>query len=142
MMILIAIISLGAIGVVGALLLFWASKKFEVHEDPRIGQVQSVLPGANCGGCGYAGCAGFAKVLAKKIFPNDKDISYTLKQPLVVVCGSLNPITKKQIESVSEVFYSMHENDVASWLRSLQLRNIQLPDFLREEALMIVAERR
>ena len=49
MMILIAIISLGAIGVVGALLLFWASKKFEVHEDPRIGQVQSVLPGANCG---------------------------------------------------------------------------------------------
>ena len=50
--------------------------------------------------------------------------------------------TKKQIESVSEVFYSMHENDVAPWLRSLQLRNIQLPDFLREEALMIVGERR
>lgn len=65
MMILIAIISLGAIGVVGALLLFWASKKFEVHEDPRIGQVQSVLPGANCGGCGYAGCAGFAGACVK-----------------------------------------------------------------------------
>ena len=64
-MILIAIISLGAIGVVGALLLFWASKKFEVHEDPRIGQVQSVLPGANCGGCGYAGCAGFAGACVK-----------------------------------------------------------------------------
>ncbi len=38
MMILIAVISLGVIGIIGALLLYWASKKFEVHEDPRIGQ--------------------------------------------------------------------------------------------------------
>ena len=65
MMILIAVISLGVIGVIGALLLYWASRKFEVHEDPRIGQVQSVLPGANCGGCGYAGCAGFAGACVK-----------------------------------------------------------------------------
>ena len=65
MMILIAIISLGVIGIIGALLLYWASKKFEVHEDPRIGQVQSVLPGANCGGCGYPGCAGFAGACVK-----------------------------------------------------------------------------
>ena len=64
-MILIAVISLGAIGIVGALLLYVASKKFEVHEDPRIGQVQEVLPGANCGGCGYAGCAGFAGACVK-----------------------------------------------------------------------------
>lgn len=65
MMILIAVISLGVIGIIGALLLYWASKKFEVHEDPRIGQVQSVLPGANCGGCGYPGCAGFAGACVK-----------------------------------------------------------------------------
>ena len=65
MMILIAIISLGVIGIIGALLLYWASKKFEVHEDPRIGQVQSVLPGANCGGCGYPGCAGSAGACVK-----------------------------------------------------------------------------
>ena len=64
-MILIAVISLGAIGIVGALLLYGASKKFEVHEDPRIGQVQEALPGANCGGCGYAGCAGFAGACVK-----------------------------------------------------------------------------
>lgn len=59
-MILIAIISLGGIGVTGAVLLYAASKKFEVYEDPRIAQVQDVLPAANCGGCGYPGCAGFA----------------------------------------------------------------------------------
>ncbi|MDR1202148.1 MAG: Fe-S cluster domain-containing protein [Tannerellaceae bacterium] len=59
-MILIAIVSLGGIGITGAVLLYAASKKFEVYEDPRIAQVQDVLPAANCGGCGYPGCSGFA----------------------------------------------------------------------------------
>lgn len=64
-MILIAIISLGGIGVTGAVLLYAASKKFEVYEDPRIAQVQEVLPAANCGGCGYPGCSGFAAACVK-----------------------------------------------------------------------------
>ena len=73
----------------------------------------------------------------------DTKIEYFDDEELDTLAGiSPDNFTKKQIESVSEVFYSMHENDVASWLRSLQLRNIQLPDFLREEALMIVGERR
>lgn len=46
------------------------------------------------------GCAGFAKILAKKLFPTKKINQYTLKKPLVVMCGSVNPITKKQIEYV------------------------------------------
>ena len=64
-MILIAVISLGAIGAIGAIFLYAASKKSEVHKDPPTGQVQSVLPGANCGGCGYPGCAGFASACVK-----------------------------------------------------------------------------
>lgn len=64
-MIVIAVISLGAIGAIGAVFLYAASKKFEVYEDPRISQVQEVLPGANCGGCGYPGCAGFAGACVK-----------------------------------------------------------------------------
>ena len=63
--ILIAVIVLGAIGLSAALILFFASKKFAVHEDERIGQVQAVLPGANCGGCGYPGCGGFAGACVK-----------------------------------------------------------------------------
>jgi Na+-translocating ferredoxin:NAD+ oxidoreductase RNF subunit RnfB len=55
-----AIILLGTIGAVAASILFIISKKFEVHEDPRIAQTLEVLPGANCGGCGYPGCGGFA----------------------------------------------------------------------------------
>ena len=48
--ILIAVISLGAIALVAAVILYWASKKFAVYEDPRIAQVAAVLPQANCGG--------------------------------------------------------------------------------------------
>ncbi|MDL2245137.1 Fe-S cluster domain-containing protein [Parabacteroides sp. OttesenSCG-928-J18] len=59
-MIVIAIISLGLMGAIGAVFLYAASKKFEVYEDPRIAQVQEALPGANCGACGFPGCAGFA----------------------------------------------------------------------------------
>ena len=53
--ILIAVIVLGAIALVASVVLYAVSKKFAVKEDPRIGQVLEVLPGANCGGCGFAG---------------------------------------------------------------------------------------
>lgn len=63
--ILIAVIVLGAIGLIAALVLFAASKKFAVYEDPRSAQVSALLPGANCGGCGFAGCGGMADALVK-----------------------------------------------------------------------------
>jgi Na+-translocating ferredoxin:NAD+ oxidoreductase RNF subunit RnfB len=56
----IAIVILGVLGAVAAIILYVLSKKFEVKEDPRIRLVTDVLPGANCGGCGYPGCGGFA----------------------------------------------------------------------------------
>lgn len=63
--ILIAVAVLGSIGLIAALVLFVCSKKFAVYEDPRIAQVTEVLPGANCGGCGFAGCGGLADALVK-----------------------------------------------------------------------------
>lgn len=64
-LILIAVAVLGLIGFVAALVLFLASHKFAVVEDPRIAQVAAVLPQANCGGCGFPGCAGFAAACVK-----------------------------------------------------------------------------
>ncbi len=64
-LILIAVISLGVIALVLATILYAASKKFAVYEDPRIAQVGEVLPQANCGGCGYPGCGGFADACVK-----------------------------------------------------------------------------
>lgn len=60
-----AVIVLGLIALIAAVVLYVVSKRFAVEEDPRIGQVQEMLPGANCGGCGYAGCAALADALVK-----------------------------------------------------------------------------
>ena len=63
--ILIAVIILGAVGMVASIVLFAASKKFSVKEDERIGKVAEILPQANCGGCGFPGCNGFAAACVK-----------------------------------------------------------------------------
>lgn len=63
--VLITIAVLAALGCVAAVILYFVAQKFKVYEDPKIGQVEEVLPGANCGGCGYPGCHGFAEALAK-----------------------------------------------------------------------------
>ena len=63
--ILVAVIALGVLGLVLAAVLFLIAKKFAVEEDPRIAQVAEVLPQANCGGCGFPGCSGFAEACVK-----------------------------------------------------------------------------
>lgn len=55
-----AILSMCGIGAVCGLVLSIASKVFYVWEDPRIAQVEDFLAGANCGGCGFAGCSAAA----------------------------------------------------------------------------------
>ena len=60
-----AVIVLGATSIVFGLLLAIASRVFAVEKDEREEQVLNLLPGANCGGCGYAGCAAYAKALAE-----------------------------------------------------------------------------
>ena len=55
-----SIIVLGAIGILGAAVLYIVARRFYVKEDPRIDRVEALLPGANCGGCGRSGCRDFA----------------------------------------------------------------------------------
>lgn len=50
--------------------------------------------------------------------------------------------TAEQENEFRDVFYTMHEDDVAGWVRSLQLRGIALPDNLKDEVFLIVGERR
>lgn len=59
------IVILAGLGLLLALILFWVAKKFKVEEDPRIDEVEKVMPGANCGGCGFAGCRAFADAAVK-----------------------------------------------------------------------------
>jgi Na+-translocating ferredoxin:NAD+ oxidoreductase RNF subunit RnfB len=61
--VLITIITLSALGALAAVILYFVAQKFKVYEDPRIDQVEEVLPAANCGGCGYPGCRAFAEAM-------------------------------------------------------------------------------
>ena len=72
MEILIAIAILGGLGLVFGLVLAAASKVFYVESDPRLEQLTACLPGANCGGCGYAGCGAFAEAVLKGEAPIGK----------------------------------------------------------------------
>lgn len=63
MTILIAVAALGGLTLMLALMLVLANKKLYVYEDPRIDQVEDMLPHANCGACGYPGCRPFAEAL-------------------------------------------------------------------------------
>ncbi len=63
--ILFTLLVLVSIGAIAAVLLYVISQKFKVYEDPRIDEVEASLPGANCGGCGYPGCRGFADAFVK-----------------------------------------------------------------------------
>lgn len=63
--ILPAVLTLGIIALIAAVILYVCSKRFAVQEDPRIAQIAEILPQANCGGCGFPGCSGMADALVK-----------------------------------------------------------------------------
>ena len=62
--IMMPVVVLGITGVLMGLFLAFASKKFEVEVDPKVEAILAILPGANCGACGFPGCAGYASGVA------------------------------------------------------------------------------
>jgi len=63
--VIITIASLSILAFLSAVILYFIAQKFKVFEDPRIDEVQAILPAANCGGCGFAGCRNFAEALVR-----------------------------------------------------------------------------
>ena len=55
--------TVGGMGIACGTALAMAARFLAVTEDPRIEQATDILPGANCGGCGFAGCADYAKAV-------------------------------------------------------------------------------
>lgn len=64
-----AVLIVTVTGVLCAVLLVVAAKFMHVAEDPRVGEVTAALAGANCGACGYAGCADYAKAIVENGAP-------------------------------------------------------------------------
>lgn len=78
---------LGGLGFIFGAILSYASKKFEVVIDPKIEETLELLPGANCGGCGFPGCAGLADAIVQKGVP-------------VTACPVISSINRKKINEL------------------------------------------
>lgn len=87
-------VMMAGLGVILAALLAIANKKLYVFEDPRIDEVDAMLPHANCGACGMAGCRAFAEaVVSGKILPgqctvNSPEMTQAIANLLGVSVGS------------------------------------------------------
>ncbi len=72
-----------------------------------------------------------------------KDIEYYDDEELDTYRGRQgSDYTEKEVEEFRYVLYTMREDEVAGWMRSLQLRQVQLPDELKDEVFLIIGERR
>ncbi|NLA74349.1 MAG: RnfABCDGE type electron transport complex subunit B, partial [Deltaproteobacteria bacterium] len=68
----IAASTLFILAVIVCWILGWANIRFKVEVDPKIEEVLQALPGANCGGCGYAGCSDYAAAIVTDNAPVNK----------------------------------------------------------------------
>ncbi len=100
---LTAVATLGAIGAGSAAILYMVGQKFKVEEDPRIQEVHDSLPAANCGGCGFPGCATFAAACVKAETLDDLYCPVGGQATMDLVAGILGqkaPVTVKKIAVV------------------------------------------
>ena len=63
--ILIPLLIFAGMGILLGAALAIASRVFAVKKDERVEKIAEALPGANCGGCGYSGCAAFAEAVVR-----------------------------------------------------------------------------
>ncbi len=68
---LIAILTMGGMGIFFAVVLAIVHAKFKVQEDPKIARIESALPGLNCGACGSPSCHGYAERVASANTPTN-----------------------------------------------------------------------
>jgi len=105
----IAFVCLFGLGFVAAVGLGVASRIFYVEEDPRIAEVEDVLPGANCGGCGFPGCGAAAEAIVAGSAPAD-------------VCVAGGPAVAAKVGAVMGVSVELKEPELAKQTCSGGLR--------------------
>ena len=90
------------------------------------------------------GCCGEHLVCEREtLLQTNAKVEYYDDEELDTLIGvPAEEYTKEQYQMIRDVFDTLQAKDVPGWVRSIQLRNIQLPLDIREEALLIVVERR
>ncbi len=140
MFILIIIISLVAVGGVAALASWWHNRRvlqqLERGEIDELPDVQTVLDMECCGQ--HETCEKDSLLAAVS-----KDIEYYNDEELDRFRGREgDAYSEEECDEFRDVLYTMRDDEVAGWVRSLQLRFINLPDEVKDEVLLIVGENR
>lgn len=133
------IFSLVALGVIAAVLGYFRNKKLEkMLERGEISEIPEAkeIPAECCGQHETCERDSLLAAISKKIeYYDDEELDRF---------GGVEPDAYEEadVEEFREVLYTLRETEVAGWLRSLQLRGVNLPDDLKDEAFLIVGERR
>jgi len=96
---ILPVASLGSVALVLGVIILFISKKFHVEEDPMVEIINDMLPGVNCGACGFPGCMGFAEELVKtkntKLTcpPGGSDLADALGAKLGIQMAEVEPVT-------------------------------------------------
>ena len=127
------------LGIVAAILGYFRNRRLQgMLERGEIDKLHEVRTVAN-------GCCGQHEVCEREslLAAVSKKIDYYDDEELDRFKGKeANAYDEAAVDEFREVLYSLREMEVAGWLRSLQLRNIDLPDALKDEAFLIVGEQR
>ncbi len=134
------ILGLVLLGVLALLLGFFRERRLkkklesgEIAELPSIKQVEDME------------CCGQHETCEKESLLSavSRQIEYYNDEELDCFRGvESDSYTSEDIEEFREVLYTMRDDEVAGWVRSLQLRAVELPDELKDEVFLIVGERR
>ena len=88
-------------------------------------------------------CGAHAVCERDSLLANNGQVDYYDDEELDKLSGiPAQEMSDEDIATIEHVFFTLQEKDVAGWVRSLQLRNIELPESIRDEVLLVVSERR
>ncbi len=101
--IITAMLVMACLGLVMSLFLGIAAKIFYVYVDPRVEEISDILPGANCGGCGYAGCSDYAEAIVKGEAPPNKCVAGG-ENVIEAVCAIMGVKATLEERKVTKIF--------------------------------------
>lgn len=136
----VLLLSLLALGIV-AFVAGWIRQKALRRRLKRgeISEMPAITQGRPAGCCGkHAVCERASLLAAASVEPeyyDDEELDRYKGRPA-------DGYTAEEVEEFEEVLTTMREDEVAGWIRSLQLRGIALPEDLRDEVILIVGEQR
>nr|KHM48763.1 with phospholipase A2 [Coprobacter secundus] len=133
MVVILILLAIICLGVVAAILQKSYNWKIEEKKE-QSASIQSL-----------DGCCGAHEICEKEslLAAVSKNIEYYDDEELDRFKGySSNSYSSGEVQEFADVLYTLRSEEVAGWVRSLQLREIELPDQLKDEIVMIVGERR